>query len=42
MGKLEGEYSFRIGKYRIIYFVNEKRNIWIDTVRHRKDVYRKK
>ena len=42
MGKLEREYSFRIGKYRISYFVDEKQNIWIETVSHRKDVYRKK
>jgi len=42
MGELEGEYSYRIGRYRIIYFVDEKKNIWIETVSHRKDVYRKK
>lgn len=42
MGELEGEYSYRIGRYRIIYFVDGKQNIWIETVSHRKDVYRKK
>jgi len=42
MGELEGEYSFRIGRYRIIYFMDEMQNIWIETVNHRKDVYRKK
>jgi len=42
MGELEGEYSYRIGRYRIIYFVDEMQNIWIETVSHRKDVYRKK
>lgn len=42
LGELEGEYSYRIGRYRIIYFVDEKQNIWIETVSHRKDVYRKK
>jgi len=42
MGDLEGEYSYRIGRYRIIYFMDEKGNIWIETVSYRKDVYRKK
>jgi mRNA-degrading endonuclease RelE of RelBE toxin-antitoxin system len=42
MGELEGEYSYRIDRYRIIYFVDEKQNIWIETVSHRKNVYRKK
>jgi len=42
MGELEGEYSYRIGRYRIIYYVDEKQNIWIETVSHRKNVYRKK
>lgn len=42
MGDLEGEYSYRIGRYRIIYFMDEKQNIWIETVSHRKEVYRKK
>ncbi len=42
MSELEGEYSFRIGRYRIIYFMDEMQNIWIETVNHRKDVYRKK
>ncbi|MBN1270907.1 MAG: type II toxin-antitoxin system RelE/ParE family toxin [Candidatus Aminicenantes bacterium] len=41
MGELEGEYSYRVGRYRIINFVDEKQNIWIETVNHRKDVYRK-
>jgi mRNA-degrading endonuclease RelE of RelBE toxin-antitoxin system len=42
MGELEGEYSYRIGRYRNIYFVDEQQNIWLETVSHRKDVYRKK
>ena len=42
MGDLEGEYSYRIGRYRIICFMDEKQNIWIETVSHRKEVYRKK
>ena len=41
IGDLEGEYSYRIGKYRIIYFIDMDENIWIETVRHRKDVYKK-
>ena len=42
LGDLEGDYSFRIGNYRIIYFIDEKKNIWIEAISHRKDVYRKK
>ncbi|HDZ26968.1 hypothetical protein LCGC14_0649430 [marine sediment metagenome] len=42
LGELEGEFSFRLGKYRIIYFIYREKNIWIETVRHRKDVYKKK
>jgi mRNA-degrading endonuclease RelE of RelBE toxin-antitoxin system len=42
IGELEGEYSYRQGSYMIIYFVDEKQNIWIETVGHRKDVFRKR
>ena len=42
MGELEGEYTYRIGRYKIIYYLDEMQNIWIETVNHRKDVYRKK
>jgi mRNA-degrading endonuclease RelE of RelBE toxin-antitoxin system len=42
MGDLEGEYSYRIGGYKMIYVMDGKGNIWIETVSHRKDVYRKK
>jgi mRNA-degrading endonuclease RelE of RelBE toxin-antitoxin system len=42
LGELEGEFSYRLGKYRIIYFIDREKNIWVETVRHRKDVYRKK
>lgn len=42
LGELEGEFSYRIGKYRIIYFIDNEKNIWIETIRHRKDVYKKK
>ncbi len=40
-GELEGEFSYRVGKYRIIYFIDEEKHIWIETVRHRKHAYRK-
>jgi mRNA-degrading endonuclease RelE of RelBE toxin-antitoxin system len=39
-GDLAGELSFRIGRYRIIYFIDKDGDIWVETVRHRKDVYR--
>ena len=42
MGDLEGEFSYRVGQYRIIYFIDENDNIWIETVRHRKNAYRRK
>ena len=42
LGELEGEFSYGLGKYRIIYFIDREKNIWIETVRHRKDVYKKK
>ena len=40
-GVLEGEWSFRIGDYRIIYFIDDQENIWMETIRHRKDFYKK-
>jgi len=42
LGNLEGEFSLRVGMSRIIYFVDKKNNIWIETIRHRKEVYRRK
>jgi len=42
LGNLEGEFSLRVGMFRIIYFVDKKNNIWIETIRHRKEVYRRK
>jgi mRNA interferase RelE/StbE len=42
LGNLTGEFSLRVGTYRIIYFMDKDNNIWIETVRHRKGVYRKK
>lgn len=40
-GALEGEWSIRIGDYRIIYSIDDQENIWLETIRHRKDVYKK-
>jgi mRNA interferase RelE/StbE len=42
LGDLEGEFSLRVGSYRIIYFLDRENNIWAETVRHRKEVYKKK
>lgn len=42
LGDLEGEFSLRVGIYRIIYFIDKDDNIWIETVRHRKEVYKRK
>jgi mRNA interferase RelE/StbE len=42
LGELEGEFSLRVGSYRIIYFLDRENNIWVETVRHRKEVYRQK
>jgi mRNA interferase RelE/StbE len=39
-GEFEGSYSFRIGDYRIIYWVNEaEKRIVLLTVAHRRNVY---
>jgi mRNA-degrading endonuclease RelE of RelBE toxin-antitoxin system len=40
LGSLAGEFSFRIGRYRIIYFIDQEGSIWVETVRNRKDVYK--
>ena len=40
LGDLTGEFSFRSGRYRIIYFIDKDGDIRVETVRHRKDVYR--
>ena len=39
-GDLDGEFSYRVGDYRIIYTV-EGENIWVETVSHRRDVYKR-
>jgi len=41
LGELEGEFLLRVGTYRIIYCIDEQKNIWIETVRHRKNAYRR-
>ena len=38
-GELSGEWSLRIGDYRVLYTI-EKNIVWVETVRHRKEVYR--
>lgn len=39
--QLKGEFSLRVGSYRIIYTLDDAGNVWIETVRARKDVYRR-
>lgn len=39
-GQLKGEFSLRVGAYRIIYMLDAEGNVWIETVRARKDAYR--
>lgn len=38
-GYLEGEFSWRVGRYRIIYTIEDKK-IFAEAVAHRKEVYR--
>jgi mRNA interferase RelE/StbE len=40
-GELKGQYSFRVGVYRIIYTFNSAAKVlYIINISHRKDVYR--
>jgi len=40
VGNHKGEYSLRVGNYRVIYELhNEKHKVYILTVKHRKHVY---
>lgn len=40
-GHLHGYCRYRVGDYRIVYFVDQKeRAVLIDYIQHRKDVYR--
>ena len=38
-GSLQGHYSWRVGRYRVLYTL-QGNNIFAETVRHRKEVYR--
>jgi len=43
IGPLAGEYAFRVGAYRVIYrYQAGDELVWVLTVRHRSDVYRKR
>ncbi|MBI5399846.1 type II toxin-antitoxin system RelE/ParE family toxin [Candidatus Saganbacteria bacterium] len=39
-GILKGQYSFRIGDYRIVYLLSGRNQIYILYVRHRRDAYK--
>lgn len=40
-GILKGQYSYRIGDYRLVYVVyNKEKSVYLLYVRHRKDAYR--
>ncbi len=40
VGNHKGEYSMRIGNYRVVYMIDEDGNIiYVLTVKHRKHVY---
>jgi len=40
-GNLQGDFSYRAGDYRIVYYI-ERDGIFMEAVGHRKDIYRKK
>jgi mRNA interferase RelE/StbE len=40
-GDLAGEYSLRVGTYRILYIIQGD-DVVVETVRHRRDVYKRK
>jgi len=40
-GRLHDYYRYRVGDYRIVYAVDHKAHaVFVDTIQHRKDVYR--
>ena len=39
-GLLAGEYSWRVGDYRVLYTIADE-TVYLETVGHRKDVYRR-
>ena len=38
-GELAGEWSLRVGDYRVLYALDGD-IVWVETVRHRREVYR--
>jgi len=40
-GDLAGEFSLRVGQYRIMFTIDGD-NVWVETVGHRREVYRRK
>lgn len=40
-GDLVGELSFRVGQYRIIFTIDGD-DVWVETLGHRREVYRRK
>jgi len=40
-GKLKGKFSLRIGDYRVIYLISPKGLIFILTIGHRRDIYKR-
>ena len=40
-GELAGEYSLRVGTYRILYIIQGD-DLIVETVRHRRDVYKRR
>lgn len=38
-GSLEGDYSWRVGEYRILYTIHQQK-VYLETVAHRREVYR--
>lgn len=39
-GKLDNLFSLKAWPYRIIYLINEKQEVWIVHIMHRKEVYK--
>jgi mRNA interferase RelE/StbE len=40
-GHFAGHYRFRVGDYRVVYWVNEpQRTVVVDEIGHRREVYR--
>lgn len=39
-GELSGQYTVRVWPYRIVYYIDYKKDVIITDIGHRKDVYR--